>query len=158
MFACCHRFSVYLTALFLVFFVGCSEEQPLPKLADSVKVAGTLTLDGKPLDIVAIRFRPTTKDTWHGASGISDSEGKYELFTDIGNGKTRPGVIPGTYIVSISRMVKADGSVVSLSATEPPMMSGARDSIPIKYSTENGQIKMTIPPSGGTFDIKLTSK
>jgi hypothetical protein len=138
--------------------LGCSEKQKPPVLADSVKVTGTVTLDDKPLDGVLIRFVPTTDKGWHGAAGQTDSAGKYEPYTEVGNDDLRPGIIPGTYVVRLSRMVKSDGTLVPPNSNEPPMMSGARDSIPNKYNTERSLIKVTIPPSGGTFDFKLTSK
>ncbi len=137
---------------------GCSDSglKPPPKLPDTVTVTGNVTLDGKPIEGAAIRFAPTTDQGFHGATGVSDASGKYELFTDLGTGKSRPGAVPGAYVVYVSRLVKPDGSLVPPDSKVPPMMSGARESIPMKYS--NGQLKYEVKPEGGTFDLNLDSK
>lgn len=136
--------------------IGCSSESPRPKLPDSVKVTGRITLDGKPLDNVAIRFAPTTAEGFHGATGMSDKVGIYEMTTDIGNGQSRPGAIPGKYTVYVSRLAGADGVAIPFDPKVPPMMQGGRESIPMKYA--GGILKYEVPASGGTFDIDLFSK
>ncbi len=147
------------TAVALLFVVGCSSGlPPLPKLADSVKFTGIVTLDGMPLEGATVRFAPITEKGFHGAAGMTDAAGKYELQTDIGNGARRAGVIPGSYRIYVSRLVKPDGSFVPIDTNEPPMMSGARDTIPLKYTTGKAQLRYTVAPEGGTFDIKLDSK
>lgn len=147
-----------LSAVVLLFFASCSDVKPPPKLADTVAVTGTVTQDGKPAEGVSVRFAPMTEKGYHGATGRTDASGKYELVTDIGNDKGRPGVIPGDYIVYVSRLVKPDGSLVPADSKEPPMMSGARDTIPLKYSGDRAQLRYTVPAAGGTYDIKLDSK
>lgn len=143
----------------LLFVAGCSSDiKPPPKLPDTVIVTGTVTLDGKPAEGVTVRFAPRLDKGYHGAVGRSDASGKYELNTDIGYEKSRPGVIPGDYIIFVSRLVKPDGSLVPADSKEPPMMSGARDTIPLKYLGEKAQLSYTVPAAGGTFDIKLDSK
>lgn len=151
-------FSGFISTAGLLILAGCSGEPEPPKLPDPVKVTGTVTLDGKPLEGAAILFQPTSEKGYQGAAGQTDASGKYELNTDIGKGQSRPGVIPGDYVVSISRLVKPDGSFVPVDSKEPPMMLGARDTIPLKYSTDKGRIKYTVKPEGGTLDIKLDSK
>lgn len=149
----------WLSAASLLLFAGCSSDiKPPPKLPDTVKVTGTVTLDGKAAEGVAVRFAPLLDKGYHGATGITDASGKYELHTDIGYGKSSPGAIPGDYIIFVSRMVKPDGSLVPADSKEPPMMSGARDTIPLKYSGDKAQLRYTVPAGGGTYDIKLDSK
>ena len=153
------QFAGCLVALALLMFNGCSSGLlPPPDLPDTVKVSGVVTLDGKPLEGAVVRFAPTVEKGFHGAAGVAGPEGRYELITDIGNEKSRPGVIPGDYNVYVSRMVKPDGSLVPAKSKEPPMMSGARDMIPLKYSGDKGRLKYTVKAEGGTFDIKLDSK
>ncbi len=149
----------WLSVVSLLFVAGCSSDiKPPPKLPDTVKVTGTVTLDGKPAEGVSVRFAPRTDKGYHGAMGRTDASGNYELSTDIGNEKSRSGVIPGDYIIFLSRLVKPDGSLVPADSKEPPMMSGARDTIPLKYSGERAQLSYTVPATGGTYDIKLDSK
>ena len=154
-----HCFLGCLIASSLLVLSGCSDgSSPPPKLPDTVKVTGTATLDGVPLEGAVVRFAPMSDRGFHGAAGVADALGKYELVTDIGNGKSRPGVIPGDYTIYVSRMVKPDGSLVPANSKEPPMMSGARDTIPLKYATGKVKLKYTVLPEGGSFDITLDSK
>ncbi len=148
-----------LIASSLLVVSGCSDgSSPPPNLPDTVKVTGTVTLDGKLLEGAVVRFAPISDRGFHGAAGVVDASGKYELVTDIGNGKSRPGVIPGDYTVYVTRMVKPDGSLVPANSKEPPMMSGARDMIPLKYATGKVKLQYTVMPGGGSFDIPLDSK
>ncbi|MBM3971375.1 MAG: carboxypeptidase regulatory-like domain-containing protein [Planctomycetes bacterium] len=148
-----------LFAFSTLFLAGCSDGlSPPPNLPSTVKVTGTATLDGKPLEGAVIRFAPISDKGFHGASGVTDASGKYELVTDIGNGQSRPGVIPGEYTIHVSRMVKPDGSLVPANSKEPPMMLGARDTIPLKYVTGKVNFRYTVAPEGGSFDLKLDSK
>ncbi len=143
----------------LLILTGCSDgSSPPPKLPGTVKVTGTATLDGKPLEGAIIRFSPISNKGFHGAAGVADASGKYELVTDIGNGQSSPGVIPGDYTIYVSRMVKPDGSLLPANSKEPPMMLGARDTIPLKYVTGKVTLKYTVLPEGGSFDIALDSK
>ncbi len=138
---------------------GCSSGgQAPPKLGSTVEVTGVITLDGKPLEGASIRFAPKSEKGFHGAVGQTDAEGKYDLYTDLGNGESKDGVLPGDYIIYISRMVRPDGSLIPASANEPPMLYGGRDSIPLKYSTDKGRLSYHVKEKGGTFDIKLESK
>ncbi len=154
-----HRhFLSCLFAAVTIFAVGCGAEKAPPKLEPTVELTGIITLDGKPLEGAAVRFAPKSTEGFHGAVGVTDASGKYDLYTDIGNGKSKDGIIPGDYIVYVSRMVKPDGSLIPADSKEPPMMFGGRDSIPLKYSSENGRIPYHVREKGGTFDIKLDSK
>ena len=152
------QFLSYLFAVGTICVIGCSKDMPPPKLGDTVELTGIITLDGKPLESASVRFAPNSKDGFHGAVGVTDASGKYDLYTDIGNGKSKDGIIPGDYTVFVSRIVRLDGSVLPLNSNEPPMMSGGRDQIPIKYSTDRGRIPCHVREKGGTFDIKLDTK
>lgn len=154
-----HRILNGLVSLAMMTALGCSGggEAP-PKLGPTVELTGIVTLDGKPLEGASVRFAPKSEKGYHGAVGQTDSSGKYELHTDIGNGESKDGIIPGDYIVYVSRMVRQDGSLIPADANEPPMMFGGRDSIPLKYSSQKGRISYHVMEKGGTFDIKLDSK
>ena len=151
----------FLSCLFAagtIFAVGCGGGKAPPKLEPTVELTGIITLDDKPLEGAAVRFAPKSAEGYHGAVGVTDASGKYDLYTDIGNGKSKDGIIPGDYTVYVSRMVRPDGSLIPPDSKEPPMMFGGRDSIPLKYSSEKGRISYHVREKGGTFDIKLDSK
>lgn len=153
------RIQSCLVAFGAMIAFGCSGGgQAPPKLGATVELTGIVTLDGKPLEGASIRFAPKSEKGFHGAVGQTDASGKYELHTDIGNGESKDGIVPGDYIVYVSRMVRSDGSLIPADANEPPMMFGGRDTIPLKYSSKKGQISYHVMEKGGTFDIKLDSK
>jgi len=154
------RLVACLTAALLTCVNGCSSGVPAPpKLAASVPVSGTVTLDGKPLSDANVTFVPETQAGFKGAIGRTDASGKYELNTDIGAGKSSKGAIPGRYRVTVSRLVKPDGSALPPDFKEPPMNVGAMESIPLKYTSgTDSQLTYEVPAAGGTYDIQLTSK
>ena len=152
------QFRNYVLATVTICAFGCGAEKAPPKLEPTVELTGIITLDGKPLEGASVRFAPKSTDGYHGAVGVTDASGKYDLYTDIGNGKSKDGIIPGDYTVYVSRMVKPDGSLIPADSKEPPMMFGGRDEIPLKYSTDKRRISYHVREKGGTFDIKLDSK
>lgn len=152
------QFRNYVLATVTICALGCGAEKAPPKLEPTVELTGIITLDGKPLEGASVRFAPKSTDGYHGAVGVTDASGKYDLYTDIGNGKSKDGIIPGDYTVYVSRMVKPDGSLIPADSKEPPMMFGGRDEIPLKYSTDKRRISYHVREKGGTFDIKLDSK
>ena len=137
-------------------FIGCSGETEAPKPKSIVPVTGTVTLDGKPLDFARVTFVPLGgTDQGFGGSGSTDSVGKYELRSLIGT-EAVVGAPPGEYKVTVNRMVKPDGTVVSPDSQEPPMMSAAKPSVPVKYMTTSlTPLKMTVSSSGGTYNLDL---
>ena len=70
----------------------------------TVKVSGTVTLDGAPLPDVQVNFDSPTGKV-RPASGITNSEGKFTLKTI----KENDGAMPGEYKVTVSKLgPKAD--------------------------------------------------
>jgi hypothetical protein len=149
-----------LLTVTLLVVVGCSSGgTPPPKLAATVPVTGTVTLDGQPLSDATISFAPETTAGFHGALGRTDASGKYELTTDIGGGKNSKGAIPGKYRITVSKLVKPDGSPIPADSTEPPANLAAMESIPLHYSSiGETKLEYEVPAAGGSYDIPLTSK
>jgi len=150
-----------LACLAILFVAGCSGETVGgPDLSKLVPVKGIVTLDDKPLADATVAFHPKTKEGFQGAIGTTDASGKYELVTEAGNGKTVKGVLPGFYQVTVSKMVKQDGTPFIYKG-EPggPMSMGAVESIPMLYATvsERG-LSFDVPAGGGTYDIKMEPK
>ncbi len=123
----------------------------------SVVVTGVVTMDGKPLPKATVRFVPEDgAKQGFGGSGVTDSAGKYELRSLVGE-ESAVGTPAGKYKIIITKMIKPDGSVADM--MEPPMMSAARESIPLRYSdTASSVLSETVSSSGGTFDFELTSE
>lgn len=135
---------------------GCGGDKPIPP-EKSVTVSGTVTMDGKPLDRATVRFIPQAEaGQGFGGSGLTDSAGKYELRSMAGE-EAVAGTPPGKYKVIITKLVKPDGSVADM--MEPPMMSAAREIIPLKYSDYSStMLKEDVSSSGGTYNYDLKSK
>ncbi len=135
---------------------GCGAEAK-PDPDPSVVVSGVVTMDGKPLDRAMVSFIPMGGATQgNGGSGLTDSTGKYELSSQVGDAVV-VGTPPGKYKVLISKMIKPDGSVAD--PKEPPMMSAARESVPLKYSDfATGTLSETVSTSGGTYNFDLKGK
>jgi hypothetical protein len=102
-------------------------------LPDLAPVTGKVTLDGKPLANVAIKFEPQGKGA--ASNGATDAEGKYELFY-VGEKK---GAAVGAHIVRITVENEAD----------------ATESVPSKYNTES-ELKANVEkgkPNEINFDL-----
>lgn len=117
-------------------------------------------MDGKPLDFAKVTFVPKESGNVQGfgGTGSTDSTGKYEIRSLAGN-EMVVGAPPGSYKVVFTRMVKPDGTVMNPEAMEPPMNSGARSSIPMKYTaTDSSPLSVTVSSSGGTYNFELKSE
>lgn len=88
----------FLVFLFLVtcLTLGCFGYRP--DLPPTERVTGTVTLDGQPVANARVQFVPDKLKGTEGAmaSGTTDAEGKYELFTS-----TVKGAIVGHHKVSV---------------------------------------------------------
>lgn len=119
----------WFSFLLLLLTVGCGSSEKGPEL---VPYSGIVSLDGQPLSDAVITFHPQESGQ-NGAFGQTNESGEFTLTS----GK-RPGIIPGSYKVTISRIVAKDGATVNPEEgmdIEQLMMSGqASESIPEKYS------------------------
>ncbi|MBI3864406.1 MAG: carboxypeptidase regulatory-like domain-containing protein [Planctomycetia bacterium] len=141
----------------LMFVIGCSKGNAPPKLADPVPMEGTVkTTDGKPIVGATVIFHPKTQTQFHGAVGFTDDTGKYVLESDVGDGKTKKGIVPGQYSVTVNRLVKPDGTTLKRDPNVPPMNVGAKEEMPMKYASVNEMgLTFDVPAAGGTFDITI---
>ncbi len=150
------RFSFFSAGLLLA--LGCGSESTKTKLPDPVPVSGTVTYGDQPLADAMVTFSPTDTTVGQGASGLTDSSGKYVLQSSPVDGKPKPGAIPGNYKVSISRMVKPDGSVWKPNPNQGPMTGGAaHEEMPDEYSF-NSQLTAEVSKDKGVIDFKLDKK
>jgi hypothetical protein len=142
----------FLTTVFglLAFPLGCGGEAiEAPNLAT---VTGLVTYRGKPLPGASVAFVPKGKTPGTGAFGVTDASGRYEL-----THRTRtPGVEPGTYVVSVSKMTLPDGS--SIPEGQDAADVGAVQVIPPIYSDaahERNPNQLIVPPTGGEINLNL---
>jgi hypothetical protein len=103
---------------------GCRDSKTGPA---TVEVAGTLTLDGNPLEGASVIFSPGlgSDDGRLSSQATSDKDGRFRLSTHVGLGKTKSGIVPGKYDVTV---VKTDPSSVKNTLSPP------KNLLPSKYA------------------------
>jgi hypothetical protein len=127
-------------------------------LEGAVPATGRVTLGGKPLPGAIVRFVPKTGG--RDARAVTDQSGVYQMSTvvpRVAPDKSK-GVVPGEYVVVISRVAMPDG-------TPPPadiidendaIAKGARQSVPAKYTNpETSPLKVRVAPPKAENDFKL---
>lgn len=153
-----------------IFAASCSGNASIKGL---VPCQGTITLDGKPLSDAKISFVPMAKtSTGRSAVGMSDSTGKFEVSTAVGN----KGVFSGEYTVIVAKYTYAteedrivdmdrqrngtnsvkfitedDGmkAIRTINGKEYPDNVNMQSSVPPKYTdAQTSDLKIMIPASG----------
>ena len=110
---------VFVAALALL--AGCP--QGAGDRPNTVRVSGTITLDGNAVEGATVTFQPTSGG--RAAAGRTDASGNYELTTvDPGDG-----VMPGSYKVTVSKL---SGGAPSTG----PMMDPSKLADPSKMTPE----------------------
>tara|TARA_R110002095_G_scaffold94702_2_gene82693 strand:- start:4945 stop:5472 length:528 start_codon:yes stop_codon:yes gene_type:complete len=90
--------------LFLALIAGCSTA--VEDLPETVPVSGTVLFKGEPLKRASIIFtNPAEKPGSATANATTDDKGHFELKSYFGARTERAGVIPGTYTVTVLKMV-----------------------------------------------------
>ena len=121
-----------------------NEPGTVPKKRPTYPVAGSVTLDGKPLAGVTVRLTetgPKAGKTPLVADALTDETGRFLLTTYTRN----DGCPEGEFLVSVYRIPGGPGVPVS---DEP-----APSDIPEKYATGKSTLKLNVKPS--TNDVKL---
>ncbi len=129
---------------------GCGPKAPVVEV-ETLPVRGKVTLDDEPLAGAAVIFMidnpPATFFATTQADGTYALQGRKELAEKL----------QGTCKVTISRMVKPDGS--PLAEGEMPADVQAVEQLPVRYSMLDAtELTADVTPAGGTFDFPLTSK
>lgn len=160
-----------LCALGSLTLVGCGGVKGVP-------VAGTVTLDGQPLNGVTVTFFPdTTKGNTAPISGIGEAkEGRYELrTTGVTRSDSGSGVPPGWYKVTVIEMDNFQPQVLieiddknrgrpqlqraQRAALRAKLREQAQLQINAKYqSVEKTPLEVEVKdnPEPGAYDFKLT--
>jgi hypothetical protein len=122
-----------LTAALLISAWGCGKKL--------VTTAGTVTLDGQPLEGAEVQFHPETPGGEY-AHGRSGSDGAFRLRTDKDGG-----VVPGTYratVVKFGPSKKAKGKQSIL-----PSIYSSKDTTPFRFTIpHDGPIALDLSGEG----------
>lgn len=107
---------------------GCGEsETAAPEVL--VPVTGSVTVDGEPAGGVSLSFVPQSGTSGAGGFAATDDQGQFTVKHRSGE----VGIEPGTYKVTMSRMLTPDGNPVP--AGESAMDHNATESLPEQYTT-----------------------
>ena len=139
----------FITILTTVFLIGCGTGGGLA----TVKVTGTVTLDGEPVAGASVRFSPKTEGQGHPGSARTDAKGFYQLSTALG--KDNAGTTPGDYLVAISK--------VEVDPNAPPPKPGfseqTRSLIPVRYAqTSTSELTATVENKPNVINFELTTE
>lgn len=155
-------------AAVLAAIVGCGGGAASVK---TVPVKGKVTLDGKPVEGATVQFAPEDS-TGRAASGVTKSDGTFEL-TTVGGG---PGAVPGKYKVAITKRATAGPAEApksqeeAMKAIQEKMAKGGsaafikgapkvQDELPPRYGNAatsgfTAEVKAT---GGNDFTFEMTS-
>src|SRR5262245_61734587 len=143
------RMGVVLASLLACAVLGCGSG---PKGGPvTVEVAGTVTLAGAPVEGAIVVFSPEvgSNDGRLASQATTDSAGKYQLQTHVGGGKYKPGIVPGKYDVTVTKLDTA--AIKSMVA--PP-----KNLLPPKYADpKTSQLKADVV-DGKPNDVSLPLK
>ncbi|MCI0699968.1 MAG: carboxypeptidase-like regulatory domain-containing protein [Planctomycetia bacterium] len=133
----------------LLFLIGCGGGGP------ELPVSGIVTLDGKPMANVTVRFFPDT-DTDPTSSGYAETgtDGKFVITS----GKGKQGLVAGRYKVTVS---KGKAQTVSSEEGAGAVIEGLdiKDEFPPCYSDPAQTIlAFSVTGDGQPIEIKLDSK
>lgn len=148
---------VLLTAL-----SGCGSGPQAPDFVQNlVPVSGQVVLNGQPVSGATVLFLAPPSGAGAGeiAEARTDVDGRYVLSTRMARARAdeRKGVLPGEYVVAISRIVMPDGSPLPPGTTEADALAvGAIESVPAKYNDpETTPLRVTVTEDSPTFDFEL---
>lgn len=134
-----------------MFVIGC---QPATDTS-RVPVKGIVLLGDKPLANTMLTFTPQNETPGQGGSGRSNAQGDFQIAGFDG----KAGLTAGDYRVSISKLLRADGSDFPANSELGPMDSDGRESIPEKYSDPLQTVLIAkVTPSVGKLEFKVTAE
>ncbi|MCX7409069.1 MAG: hypothetical protein NTZ32_13410 [Planctomycetales bacterium] len=133
------------------FVVGCGGASSGP-LVKTVPVTGKVFLGQKPLSGAAVLLTPVQGTKGAGGIGVTDAEGRFMASVD----QKRPGVEPGTYVVTFTKWAQKDGSPIPAGKTAADVE--AIQVIPEAYSNPSIEFPknvVTIDKAGGDLDLQI---
>lgn len=151
---------------FVTVLAGCGGQDGVPL----VTVEGQVTLDGKPLGLMSVRFLPEVGTPGAGAEAVTEEDGSYSL-TCVRPGalKAERGITPGSYRVVVTEPPVAPAAPPPEEQTEtrwpaPAVAPAApkrqkQSVIPLQYANpQTTSLLIAVPPEGGKIDLALRSR
>lgn len=109
------------------------------------KVSGTVTLGGQPLVGAKIAFAP---EKGNASFGVTDAEGKYNMYWSQARGKLIEGAIIGEHTVEISTFQPGN-------PTAKTPVPDVPEKVPYKYRTGADKPKATVKAGANVIDFTL---
>ncbi|MCL2004573.1 MAG: carboxypeptidase-like regulatory domain-containing protein [Planctomycetaceae bacterium] len=139
--------TLFTLSIALLLHTGCCGDGRLA----TIKVTGTVTYNGQPLEGANVTFTPQTEGEGHPAYGRTDADGRYTLQTQLGNPEA--GTTAGEYLVSITKREAVADMGGEGQGPAPP----ARSLIPERYgSFASSGLTATVARGNSVFDFDLT--
>ena len=147
------RCGVLAAGLFVI--AGCSSGKV--DAPTTVPVSGTVMYKGKPVEGATVIFRSDASSL--AASGVTDSEGKFELTTKTAN----DGAVPGEHVVTVSKVTggaQTSDEAMTAMLDDPSILAQASDKqnkskavpkalLPAKYAhAKTTPLKETVTEDG----------
>jgi hypothetical protein len=140
--------------MILLLFVGCGDGRQYSK---TEMVEGVVTLDGVPVEGAEIIFYPVDHSTGEGATGRTDSQGRYRLSSV--RGAPGRGVPAGEYGITVSHWVvtKLDEPYINI-ADDSWVRFRSEEMLPGVYTEiETSPLRATVVTGNNTIDLELHS-
>jgi hypothetical protein len=137
-----------LAAMCFLTFAGCGSTKGGPS---TVNVTGTVTLNGTSIDGATVLFSPDigSSDGRLASQATTDTAGRFALSTHVGGGKLKSGIVPGKYVVSISKLDTAPAK----NTFSPP-----KNLLPPKYADPKTSLLTAEVVAGQTNDFQFPLK
>ena len=135
------RWIAVFSVAFPAFLVGCGGDMKV------APVAGTVTLDGEPLERASVLFQPDKGG--RPSYAVTDKSGYYSLLYSMNENGAEVG--PATVKVT-TRLAAADTSGGDIKDNAPR----APEKVPARYAKD--PVKVTVEPKSNTIDIALKTK
>jgi len=117
-----------------------------------VNVQGKVVKDGKPVAEATVVFIPVSGG--QEAGDLTDEEGNFRL-----KNPQKFGLVPGEYLVTVSKMVYPPGmKVPSPQEMTMAMTAKMKESLPAQYTRQDKTPLRVTVPRGGVTDVILDIK
>jgi len=137
-----------LAAMCLVSVTGCGGTKGGPA---TIEVTGIVTLNGAPIDGASVLFSPDigSSDGRLASQATTDTAGHFKLSTHVGGGKFKSGIVPGKYVVSVTKLDTA----AAKNAFSPP-----KNLLPLKYADPKTSLLNADVVAGQANDFQFPLK
>lgn len=155
------RMGVVVVLGMVVGLVGCGSGPEHGFLKQLVPATGRVTVDGKPLGGATVTFSPDIESSGgRHAMATTRDDGTYELSTAVPgvSPEDSKGVVPGEYIVTISKIAMEDGSPFPDDIVDEydAVSRGAKQFVPPQYTdpgTSPLKVSVAAPKAEHNFEL-----